>query len=137
MAEGESPQERIGAVLERYLDRQGMLACADAFRAARDLGVTPLEVGQEADRRGVRLNRCQLGLFGYGPKAEGRHRILEPAETVSSELEEAIQQGLHDGRLPCKVVWEIAAWLGVAKLGVAAAAEALGVKMGPCQLGAF
>lgn len=137
MAEGESPQERIGTVLERYLDRQGMLACAAAFRAARDLGVTPLEVGQEADRRGVRLNRCQLGLFGYGPKAEGRHRILEPAETVSSELEEAIQQGLHDGRLPCKAVWEIAARLGVAKLGVAAAAEALGVKMGPCQLGAF
>lgn len=133
----ESPQDRIGAALERYLGAQGGLACAAAFRMAEDLRVAPLQVGQEADRRGVRLNRCQLGLFGYGDKAKGRHRILEPAETVPPELAQALRDELRDGRLPCKAVWEVGARYGVARLEVAAAAEALGIKMGPCQLGAF
>jgi hypothetical protein len=74
-----------------------------------------------------------LGLFGYGePK-----RIVQPAEQVISELEQAIQAGLIDRRLPCAAAWAIADRLGLAKLDVANAAEKLGIRIKQCQLGAF
>lgn len=129
--------ERIADAIRRHLDPEGMLPCAAAFRVAEELGVEPLAVGQTADEMGVRLNRCQLGLFGYGPKAEGRHKIVRPAEVVKPGLAQAIQDGLSEGRLPCQVAWEIAGMLGIPKMEVSAAAEALGIRIVHCQLGAF
>jgi len=129
--------ERIVEAIRRHLDSEGMLPCAAAFRVVEELGVEPLAVGQTADEMGVRLNRCQLGLFGYGPKAEGRHKVVRPAETVEPGLAQAIQDGLCEGRLPCKTAWEIAEALGVPKMEVSAAAEALGIRIARCQLGAF
>lgn len=129
--------ERIADAIRRHLDTEGMLPCAAAFRVAEELGVEPLEVGRTADEMGVRLNRCQLGLFGYGPKAEGRHKIVRPADVVEPGLAQAIQDGLSEGRLPCRVAWEIAGTLGIPKMEVSAAAEALGIRIVRCQLGAF
>ncbi|HID89827.1 MAG TPA: hypothetical protein EYP52_09005, partial [Anaerolineae bacterium] len=97
----------------------------------------PLEVGQTADALGIRLNRCQLGLFGYGPKAEGRHKIVQPAETVEPGLAQAIRDNLVEGKLPCRAAWDIASALRIPKMDVSAAAEALGIKITRCQLGAF
>jgi hypothetical protein len=128
---------QIVEAIRRRLDREGRLSCAAAFRVAEELGVGPLEVGQAADEAGVRLSRCQLGLFGYGPKAEGRHKVVRPAEVVEPGVAQAIRDGLRDGRLSCEAAWEIAAALRMPKMDVAAAAEALGVKIVRCQLGAF
>jgi len=129
--------ERIAEAIRRHLDSEGMLPCAAAFRVAEELGVEPLVVGQTADEMGVRLNRCQLGLFGYGPKAEGRHKVVRPAEKVEPGLAQAIQDGLSEGRLPCRTAWDIAEMLGIPKMEVSAAAEALGIRIFRCQLGAF
>lgn len=109
------------------------LSCEAAFEIAQEMGADPLDVGATADVLGVRLIRCQLGLFGCGePEA-----IVRPAEEVSLELEAAIREGLVHERLPCAVAWEIAARLGLPRLEVANAAERLAVRIGPCQLGAF
>lgn len=129
--------ERIAEAIRRHLDSEGMLPCAAAFRIAEDLEVEPLEVGRTADEMKVKLNRCQLGLFGYGPKAEGRHKIVRPAETVHPELAQAIQAHLSEGRLTCRAAWDIAAAFRIPKMDVAAAAERLGVRISRCQLGAF
>jgi hypothetical protein len=113
--------------------REGMLSCAAAFRIAKDLGVTPLAVGRAADALDVRLERCQLGLFGYGePKS-----VVKPAEEVSPELEQAIREGLILGRLPCPVAWAIAVRFGMPKMHVANAVEKLEMRIWQCQLGAF
>ena len=130
-------EERIVAAINEHLDREGKLPCAMAFRVARDLGVAPLLVGRTADGMGIKLNRCQLGMFGYGPKAEGKHKIVKPAESVSPELEAAIRQRLEEGRLSCRMAWEVAAELGLPKMDVSAAVETLGIKLVHCQLGAF
>lgn len=113
--------------------QEGELSCAAAFRIAENLEVNPLEVGQAADELEVRLNRCQLGLFGY----DGEERIVHPAESVSPELELAIREGLVVGRLPCAVAWALATRFDVRKLDVANAAEKLDIRIGQCQLGAF
>jgi hypothetical protein len=124
--------ERIAAVIQEQL-HEGMLRCAVAFRIAEELGVTPLEVGETADALEVRLSRCQLGLFGYGEQKS----IVEPAEEVSPELEQAIREGLIEGRLPCANAWTIAARFGMPKLHVANTAEKLRIRIAQCQLGAF
>ena len=52
---------------------EGELACADAHTIAAELGQSPAQLGKEVNRASdLRFNRCQLGLFGYGLKAEGK-----------------------------------------------------------------
>ncbi len=129
--------ERIAEAIRRHLDSEGMLPCAAAFRVVEELGVEPLAVGQTADEMGVRLNRCQLGLFGYGPKAEGRHKVVQPAPVVEPELAQAIHDRLQEGRLACLAAWEIAEEMGIPRMTVSTAAEALEIRIIRCQLGAF
>jgi hypothetical protein len=110
------------------------LPCATAFHVAEALEINPHQVGEAADALSIKLSRCQLGLFGYaGPEK----RLVEPAEVVSPELQQAIEEGLILGRLPCAVAWVIAKRFDIAKRDVADAAEKLGVAVGQCQLGAF
>lgn len=124
--------ERIVAVVSERA-REGTLGCAEAFRIAEELGVAPLAVGEAADAANVRLVRCQLGLFGYGEQK----RVVRPADSVSPELQQAIREGLADGRLPCATAWAIADRLGLSRMEVSNAAEKLGVRINLCQLGAF
>lgn len=117
---------------------EGQLPCAVAFAIAEQSGADVLLVGQAADALDIRLSKCQLGLFGYGPKAEGKHRRVQPMRDVPPELAEAIRAGLgKDGRLSCATAWRIAAELGLARQAVSDAVEGLGLRIGQCQLGAF
>ena len=125
-------EDKVRAAVEGRA-QDGRLRCAEAFRIAEELGAAPLAVGQAATALEVGLTRCQLGLFGHGEQKS----VVEPAEEVAPELEQAIREGLILGRLPCAVAWAIAARFGMPKLHVANAAEGLGVRLGQCQLGAF
>ncbi len=126
-------QEEIEAGLEN-----DQLPCPTAFEIARRLKVKPLQVGEACDDMDVRLSRCQLGLFGYGPKAEGKHKIVRAAENVPDELSAALRQAVDkDHNLSCAAAWKIASALGVERLAVSGAAESLGLRIMPCQLGAF
>lgn len=128
-----SLEKEIIAVLE-----EGQLPCERAFELARRLQVTPLQVGQACDESDIRLSRCQLGLFGYGRKSEGKHKTVRALDSVPGEIESAIRAAAKkDGKVSCAAAWRIAAKLGVEKMTVSNAAEALGVRITPCQLGAF
>ncbi|MBN1179787.1 MAG: hypothetical protein JXD18_11270 [Anaerolineae bacterium] len=133
----EKTGSQIVDAIRRKVDREGALHCASAFKIAEEAGVMPLRVGETADTLGIKLNRCQLGLFGYGPKVEGLHKIVEPAETVGEDLAQAIRDRLEDGRLTCRAAWDVAAALRIPKMDVSAAAETLGIKIVRCQIGAF
>jgi hypothetical protein len=111
----------------------GQLPCALAFQVAKELGVSPNAVGRAADLLELRIVKCQLGLFGYHPEK----KIVKPAVSVGPDLEEAIRAGLVDERLPCTTAWDISRRLGLRKMRVSAACEAMGIKIKPCQLGAF
>ncbi|HOG46608.1 MAG TPA: hypothetical protein PLJ35_08205 [Anaerolineae bacterium] len=116
---------------------EGRLPCAEAFRIAKDHKVTPAEVGAAADELDVRVSHCQLGLFGYGPKEEGKHRIVQPLPEVPPEVAEEIRARLAEGRLPCAAAWAVAQRLGRPKLEVSGAAETLQTRVSRCQLGCF
>lgn len=111
----------------------GELACAAAFEAAALLNISPAAVGAYADQFGFHLSKCQLGLFGYPP----HKKIVEPLASVEGGLADAIRGGLVNERLPCKTAWEIAERFDVPRMTVSAACETLGIKIKPCQIGAF
>jgi len=109
------------------------IPCAVAFEAVKDLNVTPADVGKTMDLANLRLVKCQLGLFGYTPEK----KIVSARMPENPDLSEAIRAALAEQRLPCASAWDIADRFGIRKMVVSAACEALGIKIKPCQLGAF
>ncbi len=109
------------------------LPCATAFALSTQLNITPTQIGNTADLHGVRLTKCQLGLFGYQP----RKKCIEPKVPSLPELEQALVATQDHGRISCTQVWNIAERLNLPKMEVSAACEALKIKISACQLGAF
>ena len=112
---------------------EGRVSCSAAHRIARDLKVPAAAVGVAIDLAEYRINKCQLGLFGWYPEK----RIVKPAESVEPELEKAIQAALKNGRLSCSDAWAIAERSALSRMEIAAVCEALQIRISPCQLGAF
>ena len=107
--------------------------CAVAFKIAESQQVSPADVGKTADLLELELVKCQLGLFGYKP---GK-KIVKPRAAQSPDLEKTIRDSLIDGKLPCRTAWEIASSHDLSKMAISAICEHLGIKIKPCQLGAF
>lgn len=122
----------IAGMLQERAD-QGAITCAAVHSVAGKLSIPPAEAGIQADLLELRLTRCQLGLFGYPP--EGKR--LNPDFKVPENLAEALKSAAKDGRIPCKVCWETAESLGVSRPDAGSACEKLGLKIKPCQIGAF
>ena len=76
---------------------------------------------------------CQLGLYGYSPEK----RIVKPAGNVTQELRNQLDRVAGDGRISCASCWKIAETIGLEKMAVSSACEALAIKIKRCQLGAF
>jgi hypothetical protein len=112
---------------------QGKITCSDAHRIAHELNVPPAEVGVTIDLLEIKISRCQLGLFGYGQK----NRIVQPAKDVSPELKNALENARKENRISCVVAWELAKKFGISRIDIAAACEALQIKISSCQLGTF
>ena len=56
---------------------------------------------------------------------------------IDDALATAIRARLRDGRLTCAAAFAIAEELGVPRREVGRAADALGIRLSHCQLGAF
>jgi hypothetical protein len=129
---GTLPDPAIVTAIEEVVE-DSRVSCAVAHDLAEELGVTPAKVGKTMDLLDYRISKCQMGIFGYEPQK----KILKAAETVSDEPRDKLQFAAPDGRLSCAACWKIAQTLGMQKIAVAAACETLGLKIKPCQLGAF
>lgn len=130
-------EDQIRAAIES-LAVHGEVSCVNAHAVAAKLGVAPIEVGKVVNKQtALRFYRCQLGVFGYGAKAEGKSKIVLAATNIPPDLQAAIMAQAVNGRIACKAVWEIADQFEYPRLGVANVCEALGLKMKPCQLGCF
>jgi len=58
-------EDLLKAIAERAeeVDGKKQLSCAEAFEAARELGVGIREVGRICNREKIRIRNCQLGCF--------------------------------------------------------------------------
>ncbi|MGD8883615.1 MAG: hypothetical protein PVI82_17085 [Desulfobacterales bacterium] len=71
--------------IKDHIDRQAKnneLPCALAFKIAKELNVSPAEVGKTADLMETMLIKCQLGLFGYLPEK----KIVKPRTSENQNL---------------------------------------------------
>lgn len=118
----------------RSKDNQGRITCAAAHEIARQYGCSPIQVGKNIDLLEKRINKCQLGLFGYGTQ---QGKAVEASATVPQDLETAIRHAVDGDRISCKAAWDVAIQSDVTRMDVACACEALGIKVSSCQLGAF
>ena len=109
------------------------ITCAQFFSISQQYSIFPDIMGVEADKEGLKICECQMGLFG----CVSGNKIIRPAESVSDRLEELIFSYMDDGKLECKAAWSIAAELKIKKIDVASACENLKIKINKCQLGAF
>ncbi len=112
---------------------ENKISCAQAHGAAVKLKVSPSEVGAAIDLLEFRINKCQLGLFGY----ESKTNIPDIPENVNPEMESAIRSAVVDDRITCAAAWEIAKKFSVPKAAVTAVCETMKVKINTCQLGSF
>jgi hypothetical protein len=119
------------AISQKAIDKK--LGCAAAFEIAAELNVSPRAVGRAMDQMDYRMIQCQLGLFGHSPE----RKIVRPEKTIEPRLKAAIEAAAEDGRVSCLKAWHIAAQLQVSKMTVSNACEGLGIKIKPCQIGAF
>lgn len=113
--------------------KNNSMSCKKAEEIAGALGFSLEETGRTIDILNIKINKCQLGLFGYGET----QKIVQPAKEITPELKESITAALQNERLSCLAAWEIAGKLNISRTKVAAACEALNIKIKPCQLGAF
>ena len=111
----------------------GRLSCARAWGIARRLKVSPEEIGDAANRLGVRIVDCQLGCFGSKKAA---HDDLDDVP-VPRPLAEGIAASLADGRLPCPAAFEIAREVRATPREVGDAATKQQINISRCQLGCF
>lgn len=111
----------------------GRISCAAAHKIAEELQVSPADVGVTIDLLEVRITQCLLGLFGYSPNK----RIVVPAEHVSPELQQALEEAMDEKGLSCVAAWGLAKQRNISKLDISSACEALKIKITSCQLGTF
>ncbi len=121
----------------RIYPEKDKLPCPVAHFIAASLKVDPEVVGDVATVLGVRLYQCQLGLFGYGRKGVSGYKILDRPVEVPDEVLEKIRNAAKDGVITCRELWDIADENGVLRPEAGNAADSLGLKITPCQLGAF
>lgn len=111
----------------------GMIHCASAHRIAKTIGCSVSEIGVQADLLELRIARCQMGLFGYGPGKKN----FNPDVQVSESLKNDILNSQKQGRIPCRKCWDMAKTHKISRRDMGSACEKLEIRIKPCQLGAF
>ena len=126
-------------IVERVRVRahEGIMPCIAAHAAAWETNSTPQEIGKALNDLGIRIMHCQLGLFGYGPKEEGKSKLIRPMPALDPDLKARLEGQAPNGVISCRACWEIADEFGVERLIVGNTADALGLRIMPCQLGCF
>ncbi|MFH0996792.1 MAG: hypothetical protein V1844_15045 [Pseudomonadota bacterium] len=122
--------------IQQAISRQAIdqkLGCHTAFEIATQLNVSPRSIGRALDQMDCRITHCQLGLFGHSPEK----KIVTPEKNIGPDLKAAIESAVKDGSLSCLKAWDIAGALQIPKITVSNACEGLGMRIKPCQLGAF
>ena len=115
-------------------EKEERITCVAAHAIARKQACSPKVVGKTVDLLEKRIRRCQLGLFGYGKK---KKKAVKPAAKVTNPLKTAIRKAMVGDRITCQATWELAKNMGLTKMEVSSACEALKIKVSDCQLGAF
>jgi hypothetical protein len=131
-------KEAVQVEMRSSLDEDGQIHCAAAHRIAEKIGVEPSFVGEQADEIGIRITRCQLGLFGYAPKkGMPGYRSVRKLDIPPEAAATSVQKAALHGKIPCLTLWQLARRHELTKRDMGNIAETLELKVTNCQLGCF
>ena len=117
--------------------QEDMLSCAKAHALALKFSVSPSEIGHTADALNIRLNRCQLGLFGY-PNKKGWEASGVIGLPVPDGFEDALLTLAADASsISCSEFWEFISGYQLSRMHAGYIADKLGIRITNCQIGAF
>ena len=77
--------DALDEMIEQYQEEDGKLTCANAFKVASKLKLTPQEVGQRADETNVSISACDLGQFGTQPLGQFKEEIFTELDALSDD----------------------------------------------------
>ncbi len=117
--------------------KDSIMACAMAFDCADILNQTRQKTGIFLDKLHIRLDKCQLGLFGYGGDKMKGKKFLELTDSESIQIKSIIEGNVKDGIVTCSEIWDLAEESGTGKKKISTYCEKNGIKIKGCQLGAF
>ena len=120
------------AVADRV--KNNRISCRAAHKAAEETGLSPEIIGRTLDLLEIRINGCQLGLFGKKSDRE-KAGVIMPDE--AGRLKEAVTEASDNKRISCLDLWKAADRAGSSRINAAAVCEEEGIKIHSCQLGAF
>ncbi len=114
-----------------------LLSCGKAHAIAKKINISPADIGSTADALNIRLNRCQLGLFGY-PNKKGWESSGVSALPVPEGFEQALRaETAPTGRITCAAFWEFISDYKITRMQAGFLADQLGIRITNCQIGAF
>jgi len=116
---------------------EGRISCAAVHAIAHSFHMPPWEVGVQADLIELRLTLCILGLFGHEHENQGNRKNLDVQVHLSSELKETLLKKATDNKVSCIECWDMARQFKLKPSHVSSACEKMGIKIKPCQIGAF
>ena len=89
--QGKSIDETISKRIDSLADN-GNVSCAAAHRIAKDLEISPPDIGVQIDLMEYRISKCQLGLFGYSPEKKRIDPEIEISKDLQGQLDKANTQ---------------------------------------------
>ena len=112
-------------ILKQYLNENGRINCLDAFKLARELNVQPLKIAELTKKYSIKIDNCELGVFGSNDFGELRDDIYEKL-SLKADSEKKVE---------CSVAWEIAKEFSLKKVG--STTKKSDIEVIYCQLGCF
>ncbi len=112
-------------ILKRYLNEDGKINCLDAFKLARELKIEPKEIAEITKKYSIKIDNCELGIFG-------NKNFLEKRDDIYEILSQKTNDKKH---LDCKVAWEVAKDFSLNKVG--STTKKSDIEVVYCQLGCF
>ena len=115
----------VAEILKQYLNKNGKIDCLDGFKLAKKLNIDPSEIGEITKKYNIRIDNCELGVFGDNEFGDMRDDIYEKLSYKADD----------DKEIECKVAWEVAKEFSLKKVG--STTKKSDLKVVYCQLGCF
>jgi len=117
--------------------KNGIMACATAFDCTKKLNQTRQKTGIYLDILEIRLEKCQIGLFGHGGEKEKGKKFLKLTDTEKKEIKSILDDNMKNDFITCSEIWALAEKTGTKRMKISTCCEESGIKIKGCQLGAF
>ncbi|WP_321778574.1 ModE family transcriptional regulator [Sulfurimonas sp.] len=83
------------------------ISCLDGFKLAKKLNVNPMEIADICKKENIKIDNCELGVFGT-------HKFSEKNEEIYNQL---LNIADDKNRVPCLDAWKLAQNYSLNKVG--------------------